>query len=286
MNYYFIVYADIKKVIIEYCNSIMKKITNSKLIDFPSEEFFKLTPADFEKNKFIFFGIHYTNYPKIYSHNIYYINLEQLTMNGKNTFRNMLSPLLNFCNIFTVYKLFDYSEGNIAILEENNIKSNYLPYQVNYDEIYNYEKTKDFVICCTWNERIAKIYYEIATKNQNCFSIGNPILWGEQRDEILFRSKVLANVHYMQKDYNILEEIRITRCILNKVIVVSEYAHKYEKYPLKDFVVFVNYDEMINKIQEILNNYEEYHNNFFKNFDLEKIDAELKTFIDKNLLNI
>lgn len=279
MNYYLIVHKDIKKVIIEYCNSIIKKIQNSKLIDYPSEEFNNFNFEDYSNNKFIFFGIHYVSYPKVNLNNIYYVNFEQLTINGKNSGHDMLTKVIFFSNLFQNYKLLDYSVGNISILKEHNIKSVCLPYQVNHDEIFDYEKIYNFAICCTWNSRVANIYHLIANKYGNSHSIGNPIMWGQERDNILFRTKVLANVHYREKDYNILEEIRITRCILNKIIVVSEYSLEYDKYPLSKYVLFTEYENMVNKIQDVLDNYEEYYKKIYENFDIVSIEQELGSYI-------
>jgi hypothetical protein len=201
-------------------------------------------------------------------------------MNGKNSVFDVLTPVLNLVNTHNKIKLLDYSQGNISILKKNNINCMYLPYQVNYDEIFNYEKIYNFSVCCSWNSRIKNIYDNISSKFKNCNSIGNPVKWSIERDNILFRTKVLANIHHRLIDYNILEEIRITRCILNKVIVISEYSLEWEKYPLHKYVIFVDYDNMIEKINDVLNNYEEFYNKIYNNFNIISIDNLLKSYLD------
>jgi hypothetical protein len=201
-------------------------------------------------------------------------------MNGKNSQYNILSPVLDKIKKYDKIKILDYSQENISILNNYNIKSTYLPYQVNYDEIFNYDKIYNFAVCCTWNLRIKNIYNIINSKYINCNAIGNPIKWGDERDNILFKTKVLANIHHREYDYNILEELRITRCILNKVIVISEYSLEWEKYPLAKYVIFIDYNNMVDKIQDVLNNYDEYFNKIYSDFDINVIDNLLKKYLD------
>lgn len=279
---FFILSNDLIKIIIEYCVSLHKKIYNSKIIYFPDDEINTININD----KYIFFGLHYVNYPIINKPNVYYINLEQLTINGKFSQYNMLDPLLNIIQKNNEIKICDYSQANISILKNYNFNSLYLPYQVNYDEIFNYEKIYNFAVCCSYNTRIQFIYNQIFEKYDNCNSIGKPIKWGTERDNILFKTKVLANIHHREYDYNILEEIRITRCILNKVIVISEYSLEYENYPLSKYVIFIDYDNLVDKILDVINNYNIYYDKIYNNFDINQIDDELKKYLNNLFDNI
>ena len=275
MIIYLIVCTSIQKIIIEYVVSLQKNIKNSKLIIYPDNE---INSIDMN-NIYIFFGlVAYVHYHITYSKNIYYVNLEQLTMDGSHSQYNFLQKVIDIYKNKNI-NLLDYSEGNISILKKHNIQSLYLPYQVNYDEIYNYEKIYTFAMCCSCNARIKYIYNNIKHKYTNCNLIGDPQLWGKTRDNILFKSKILANIHHREFDYNILEEIRITRCILNKIIVISEYSLEYEKYPLKKYVIFVDYNNMINKIIDVIDNYEKYYNELYNNFDIDIIDNQLKEYL-------
>jgi hypothetical protein len=276
MNIYLIISTNvIYKLVIEYLESIKNKISNSIIILFPDQMIRKINDDD----KYIFFGIEYTNYPNINLNNVYYINLEQLSMNNNNQKYNYLKNILYFTHRNSKCKLLDYSNANILILNDNNIKSLYLPYQVNCNEIYNYNKIYNCVACSTFNNRIYIIFNKISKKFNNCIYIGKPKMWGKKRDEILFRSKILINIHHKEKDYDILEEIRITRCILNKIIVVSEYSYKYEEYPLHKYIIFEEYDKIEEKVSEILNNYEYYYNKIYNDFDINEIDNILTSYI-------
>lgn len=273
MCIFLIISNSIKNVIIEYCLSLNKNIKNCKLIYYPNDE---LKYFD-ENNLYIFFGLMYVNYPIINKKNVYYVNLEQLTMNGTHSKYDVLTPILKNGSKLN---LIDYNFGNISILKKYNINSIYLPYQVNFDEIYNYKKIYNFCVCCSWNSRIKNIYDKVILKFDNCISIGNPVKWGVDRDNILFKTKVLANIHHREFDYNILEEIRITRCVLNKIIVISEYSLEWEKYPLSNYIIFINYDNMIDKIYDVLNNYEKYYNEIYNNFDITEINFKLNKYLE------
>lgn len=266
-KFFILIDKNIHKYAIEYCESICKKINNCVLIIYPDE----FNESLHNNNDiYIFFGLHCTKYPIINKKNVYYVNLEQLTR------KEMLKIVLNEKQL----NLCDYSLGNISILQKHNINSIYLPYQVNYSEIFNYEKIYNFSVCCSWNPRINSVFDAISLKYKDCFSIGKPRLWGKERDNILFKTKVLANVHHREFHYNVLEEIRITRCILNKVIVVSEYSVEWEKYPLSKYVIFVDYKNMIEKIFEVLENYDDYYFKIYNDFDIKEIDLNLSNYIN------
>ena len=271
-------------IVIEYANSIKKKILNSKILVYTNSN-------DIIYNNqcyFIFFGIHFVNFPIINEPNVYYVNLEQLTRDGTYHIYNILDKAIIYKNLKC--NLLDYSDENCNILKKHNIQSIYLPYQVNLEEIYNYNKDYDFVTCCCWNERIENIYKPLSLIFNKCYSIGNPILWGKERDNILLKSKVLINIHHREKDYFILEEIRITRCILNKIIVISEDSLNHENYILSKYIIFTNYNNLIAKTSEVLNNYEYYYNLLYKDLDIDQINNELEkyisNFIKTKLINI
>ena len=275
MTYYFIISHKIKRYIIEYIISIANKITYSQIIIYPDEPI----PEIESDNIYIFVGIHYVVYPLIDLPNVYYINLEQMTIDGSNTQKNLLRDLINFkCNS-SYLNLLDYSAGNISIINQYGIESKYVPYQVNHEEIYNYDKELDYVFCCTVNERKLYIFNQLKRFFPKSEFIGDPPIWGHARDEILLKSKILINIHHEEKEYNIIEEIRITRCILNKIIVISEPSKYSEKYPLNSYIIFVNYNEVIEKTKDVLNNYDLYYNKIYGELDIEKINEQLKSYL-------
>ena len=287
---YIIIDNNIKNVAIEYAISITKKL-KAMLININTSEYQNIQSLN-KDSKYIFFGIKYSNYFKYYESNnlnnlnIFFVNLEPLTCNGNHSKYNFLHEVLQFHNNYPFIRLLDYSQENVMILKKYNIHSTYLPYQCNYDEIVNYKisdniinRTWDVITCSSWCPRIENIYNNIPLK-YNKFSIGNPVLWGTERDNILFNSKIILNIHHREYDYKILEELRITRCILNKLIVISEETNYSKHYPLAKYVIFVDYDNINTKIIHVLNNYEKYYNEIYKDFDISNVDALLSNYLE------
>ena len=209
---YIIIDNNIKNVAIEYAISITKKL-KATLININTSEYQNIQSLN-KDSKYIFFGIKYSNYFKYYESNnlnnlnIFFVNLEPLTCNGNHSKYNFLHEVLQFHNNYPFIRLLDYSQENVMILKKYNIHSTYLPYQCNYDEIVNYKisdniinRTWDVITCSSWCPRIENIYNNIPLK-YNKFSIGNPVLWGTERDNILFNSKIILNIHHREHDYN------------------------------------------------------------------------------------
>jgi hypothetical protein len=271
---YFILHNKLIKVAIEYINSLINNINNSAVIFYPTNNLI-INDNDY----YIFVGLAYVIYPIFNKKNVYYLNIEQLTINGTHTKRDLLSPIIKFKEKNNNIKLLDYSLANIEILKKYNITSQYFPYQYNNNEIFNYDKNIDSVICCTIGSRAICLFENLNKLIPNSIYIGRPPLWGQERDNILFKSKILINFHHIEKEYNILEEIRITRCIFNKIIIISEYSENYHFYPLHKYIIFCEYENLINKAKEVLDNYDDYYNTIYKDFDIDKNNKLLKDFL-------
>ena len=165
-------------------------------------------------------------------------------------------------------KMIDFSKENIKYYIDREVY--YLPYQVNDKEIYDYPK--DFGICIMASgdgnlpEYRKKIYDELQNKGIIVTLIKG---WGMHRDEVLMRHKILINLGYTSCA-KIMEQIRCNRCILNKIIVISDTKIDQD-YILGKYVIFEEYNNIINKIIDVYNNYDEYYKKLFSNFDKEKI---------------
>ena len=116
-----------------------------------------------------------------------------------------------------IKNIIDYSEENIKIFKEKNPTHTFvhIPYAYNPDEIYDFNKTKGIATIGNTSPRRTKIFNKI--KNINHIKG-----WKFRRDEKLFKHKILVNVHFC-KEHNITEQLRINRCIYNKMIVISGY---------------------------------------------------------------
>ena len=150
--------------------------------------------------------------------------------------------------------------------------SNYLPSNL-VKKIYD-------IACLGFNSK--KRYHilnQLVKLNTTNLNIKNIKGFGQIRDDILFKCKILVNVHYAD-NYKIFEEIRCNRCTFNKMIVISEDSLYTDDYILKDHVIFVPYDKIAETVIDVANNYEKYYEKLFKNFDITKYEKIYKNKID------
>jgi len=193
---------------------------------------------------------------------IFLLNTEQLNRLEQY---NRISPELSR------YSVLDYSQVNLKILNSPE-RTFLLPYCINRDEIYNYDKIYDVAQC-----GVADVYrqYIIDQVQNRNIKITNVIGWGQSRDDVLFRSKILLNIHF-NETYKVFEEIRCNRCIFNKMIVISEESLMPDDYILKDFVILCKYEELVDKVEYVLTHYEEIYHQLYSNFDEKLNDIKAK----------
>jgi hypothetical protein len=257
MNY-IICTTHVYKYVEDYIKSILP-IINAKLILNANDIIYQ------ETNNYIFVQNIPTHllYNFDSNNNVYLLNIEQLSNKNKYNVHIVMYNEKQNINII------DYSYANLKYY--NNLKNKilYLPYQINYDEIIqNTNKTKD--ICLIGDvipENRQNIINLLKEKNINVDIISG---FGQKRDEELFKYKIILNISFL-KDFTIFESIRCDRCIFNKMIVISDMKEDIEKYYLKDYVIFEEYENIPDVVVNVLHNYDYYHNKLFKNFNLEII---------------
>jgi hypothetical protein len=75
-------------------------------------------------------------------------------------------------------------------------------------------------------------------------------------------TKIMINIH--QTDvHHTFEELRVLPALQCGVIVISEISPLSELVPYGDYVIWCSYDEIVNKVREILGNYESYRSLIF-----------------------
>ena len=131
------------------------------------------------------------NYTNIF-YNIYFLNTEQLSR------KNWLTKITNYYKIGI--KCIDYSNANINCLDFNQ-NVFYLPYLINTNEIYDYNKIHDVVFIGDTTSHYRKNI--INNLRQNNIHVNQIFKFYKERDDQLFRHKILLNVHFNQ-EYKIL----------------------------------------------------------------------------------
>jgi hypothetical protein len=97
----------------------------------------------------------------------------------------------------------------------------------------------------------------ISHKNiNNCF--GN-----DELKKLYLNTKILINIHQTEHHHT-FEELRVLPALLTGVIVISEESPLNNLIPYNDLIIWTSYDNIIETINKVINNYEFYHDKIFK----------------------
>ena len=207
-------------------------------------------------------------------YNVYLVNTEQMCRTYDDWKEKM--------NLYPSFvKMIDFSMENIKYYNHHNVF--YIPYQVNKHEIYNFKKDLDICIMASGDGKLPEyrkhIFDKLQAQNINVTLVSG---WGRERDEVLMRHKIIINLGYTPCA-RIMEQIRCNRCIVNKMIVISDKKID-EDYVLGKYIIFEEYDKIVSKVIDVYNNYEKYYQELFSDFTQEKLDNLEK--IQESYLNI
>jgi hypothetical protein len=223
----------------------------------------------------------------------------EIIQTGRIVYLNveMLSELKRMNHVLSLLgagiKVADYSLSNLTFLgrymAENNLLFNnprayYLPYQYNLrdqmqleniDGIYTYDvgiinalPKQDASVDPKFTYRRTRLWEQLQATGWNCINI---LGWGAARDEKLKRCKVIINVHHFEC-FNIFEQIRCDRLIFARKLVVSDKSIFIENYDLSGNVLWEEYDNIIPRTKEILENFDTY-NSIIKSVPMDSIIA-------------
>ena len=248
----------------DYINSIITVINIHKLVLFNANDNFKINKI----NNYIFIQdipLNILNQTSDEYNNIYLINVEQLSVNDR---------CLKINNYPRYIIMIDYMKTNLKYYDKL-FKTYSLPYQINYNEIYNIKKTK--TICMIGDSNIPHnrkfILDLLREKNVNVDIISG---FNKIRDEQLFQYKIILNIGYYAHNCKIMETFRCDRCVYNKMIVISDTKYDIDDYYLKQYVIFEDYSKLTDKIIEVINNYENIYNTLFSNLNYKNIETDIK----------
>jgi hypothetical protein len=107
---------------------------------------------------------------------------------------------------------------------------------------------------------------------QNCF--------GEELQKLFCNTKILVNIHQTDTRFT-AEELRILPALLCGVIVISEKSPLSEEIPYAHLVIWTEYDNIISKTKEVLENYDKYHSKIFTENTRKLFDTLHETNIKK-----
>jgi hypothetical protein len=228
------------------------------------------------------------NYKMKYPHIRWYIlNMEQLTSAKHSDYlRNQIN---NSQNSY-LDGIIDYQYANKSFFQKKNRETSLpqspqspnreipyyiIPYQLHDDEYFDQDKIYDCAIVGINSERRRVIYSQLQRAGVRVLNIEG---WGVIRDNLLFRCKILVNVHH-NEEYNIYETIRCDRCTWNKMIVVSETSYhghdndqKEDENSLEKYTIECPYNNIVEMVSHVLQNYDVMYEHIFtgNRFEEEK----------------
>lgn len=167
--------------------------------------------------------------------------------------------------------VFDYSKPNIKNLEVSGLYSDYLK-KVRYisPSVYKFinnsanknDKNVDTLTLFADEITSPRRQNILDDLNKNFQHTHRFNCFNEELKELMQNTKILINVH--QSDYeNTFEEIRVLPALLNKVLVISEPSPLNELLPYNRLIIWANYDNIIEKTKEVIENYDTYFNDIF-----------------------
>ena len=188
--------------------------------------------------------------------NVYLLNTEQLTIASEKNRINSYPKCV---------KMLDYNKSNFKHYDGYYTKL--LQYQLNFDEIYNIPKTK--LLCMMKPNGLIPEYRQIILDKLKLNNINIDLIsgWKKERDLELFSYKILLNIGNTP-EHKIFESIRCDRCLFNKMIIISDKKEDYDTYYYKDYIIFEDYDKIIDKVNDVINNYDTY----YKKLGLDVLD--------------
>jgi hypothetical protein len=188
--------------------------------------------------------------------------------------------------------IIDYSNTNLYNVKESNLfndfsnKYIYISSAI-YDLYFNKENRN--INCLTTfintNEpRRLKLLEDIKEKKISHINVNN--YFEKENLQHLYKNvKILINVH--QTDHHdTIEELRILPALQCGVIVISENSPLTELIPYNEFIIWSSYDNILDKVKEVSDNYDYYHDLIFKNDKIENKLNELHEMNYNNLNNL
>lgn len=178
-------------------------------------------------------------------------SLEQLTKNS--------AEALRWAKKYRGLEVWDYSERNLTALKEVGIdkikycKIGYVPELSYFERNKPEDREIDLLFYGSPSPRRIKILEEIKERNKKLNIVAFQGVYGEERDEVIKKSKLVLNIH--NRENEIFEMVRVSHLIQNKVPVISERNSTTDFPDYMEGTVFTaKYDDLVNTTLKLLKN--------------------------------
>jgi hypothetical protein len=114
-----------------------------------------------------------------------------------------------------------------------------------------------------------KLLENIKNENMDHININN--CFEKKQLKALYRNtKIIINIHQTDHHHT-FEELRALPALLNGVIVIAEESPLYENVPYHKHVIWTSYENILEKVKEVEDNYEDYYKKIFNDEFLDII---------------
>ncbi|QTD45821.1 methyltransferase domain-containing protein [Ottowia testudinis] len=182
---------------------------------------------------------------KLPAHAIIY-NLEQLVDWSRE---NAASP---YFERLKQHEVWDYSEVNMSVLrEQGHERAKHVPlgYAPQLARIAHARQDIDVLFYGSMNERRQQIIVQLKAKGLKVETLFG--VYGEQRDRVIARAKVVLNMHYYPS--GTFEIARVSYLLANRKAVVCEHSAMTPAYAhLSEAMAYVPYEELVSSCARLV----------------------------------
>jgi tetratricopeptide (TPR) repeat protein len=155
-------------------------------------------------------------------------------------------------DLYRHFPLWDYSRANADALVRLGVpRPTVVPigYVPELTHIAPTVEDLDILFYGSINDRRRAVLEELARRGARVhFAFG---IYGEERDRLVARSKVVLNLHYYGA--KVFEVVRVSYLLANRRVVVSERgSHREEETPFEGGVAFAPYEGLVDRCLELL----------------------------------
>lgn len=168
--------------------------------------------------------------------------------------------------------IIDYSIPNIHNVNSSNLfnefsKKHIYIYSSLYDK-YHVKENRNIQSLTTFintNEPRRKLLLENIQNDKRIEHININNCFNKNDLQNLYKkTKLMINIHQTDHHHT-FEELRVLPALQCGVIVISEISPLNELIPYNEYIIWSTYDNIIEKANEVLNNYDYYHDLIFNN---------------------
>ena len=170
------------------------------------------------------------------------------------------------------------SSGYFSEFSSKIINISPLIYEPNFDNINKVSTITLFTE--NSSQRRDNITKELDDKSVEYINIVNCFSYNDLVNQYS-NTKIMVNVHQTDHHHT-FEELRVLPALINGVIIISENVPLKEHIPYNEFIIWCEYDKLVDTIIDVQKNYVSYSDKLFNN-ELNSLLLTLKETNYKNL---